>query len=345
MVKLDVMEQNEMIRKFLPPRVVDSITSGVSRIEKQPYLLLFPVLFDLLLWLGPNLSIKQPVMRLYEQFLTNTEAIYQMANVDPQPLFDFQNMLSEFLSSYNLFSVFMTFPIGIPGLLSNADTLLTPLGNAQILSISSTGTILLLSLVLAFFGIFVGSIFLRTIAPKSGNQNEISLVQEFLNSLVYSILLIVAVAVGLLAALFISSFFAIFFPLLGQFVFSAIIMTLIFFLIPAFYAFVPIFMYGQSFYQAIVTSYKIVGLRIRYKIDEENTVIFSPKIISFTMFIFILYQGLNIIWLRIPPIDTWWMLLGILGHGFVSTMIILACFDFFQKMCDWHQRITHNEVC
>lgn len=344
MVKLDVMEQNETIQKYLPPRVIDSITSGVNRIEKQPYLLLFPILYDLLLWLGPNLSIRQLVMSLYTNFLTNAESIYQIAKIDIQPLYDLQEVLSVFLSGYNLLSVFRTFPIGIPGVMVNGDTSYSPLGSSPIYTISSVGSASLISLVLILVGLIFGALFIRTVAPKIADNKQSTFFHQIVHGLAYSIALMIAISIGVIAALFISSVFAIFLPVFGQFLFLLMLTGLFFLLLPGFYAFIPIFLYGQSFYQAIITSYKVVGLKLRLKIDEENTIFISPKIVSFTMFILVMYQGLNIIW-TLPSPTTWWMIVGIIGHGFVATLILHACFDFFQKMCAWHHRLTKSDLC
>ena len=348
MVKLDVMEQNETIRKLLPPRVVDSITSGVNRIEKQPYLLLFPLLFDLFLWLGPILSIQAPVMRIYNQLLMEMENIYSLYNMPSdvtQPLYEMQTPLADFLSNFNLLSVAKTFPIGIPGLLANVNTSISPMGPSQLLELSSIGNIIAAVILIAFCGIILGTIFLHILSPKTNEKHQKSIVQQLANSLAYSFVLLVAIITGALLATFIASFFAIFLQELGQLVLFLIIMSLMVLLLPALYAFIPIFAYGQSFYQAIITSYKVVGLQMRYKLQNDQTIIISPRIITFTMAIFILYQGLNIVWLRLPPIDSWWMILGILGHAFTSTLVLISCFDFFHKMCEWRHNITQQEVC
>jgi hypothetical protein len=344
MVKLDVMEQNETIQKYLPPRVIESITSGVNRIEKQPYLLLFPILYDLLLWLGPNFSIRQLVMSLYSNFLSNAEAIYQFADIDIQPLYDLQVVLSDFLSGYNLLSVLRTFPIGIPGLMVNSDTSFSPIGTTSFFTISGVGSFLLFTAIIMMVGLILGTMYIRILTPKSDKFKQTTFIQQFSNSFIYSILLLIIVSISIIASLFLSSFIAILFPLLGQFLFLIILSSLFFLLLPGFYAFIPIFLYGQSFYQAIIISYKVVGLRLRLKINSDTTVFISPKIVPFTMFIFVMYQGLNIIW-RLPSPDTWWMLIGIFGHSFIATLILHACFDFFQRMCVWHQRLTHSDIC
>jgi hypothetical protein len=350
MVKLDVMEQNETIRKLLPPRVIDAITSGVNKIEKRPYLLLFPILLDLFFWLGPNLSITEPVTRLYSQFLTEVQQVYasyDIPTVEIQALTDLQSPLTEYLTGYDLISVAKTFPIGIPGLLANVDTSLSPLGPSQTIALTNFSTILLALILLAFIGVVLGTLYFHLAASamqQTANSSK-NLFQQFTNSLIYSILLLSIASAGVLASIFIATFFAIIVPLLGQFVMVLLMMTVFLLLLPALYAFIPIFLYEQSFYQAIMTSYKVVGLHMRYKLNAEQTIIISPRVLTFSMSILILYQGMNILWLRLPAIDSWWMLVGIVGHAFISTLVLVSCFDFFQKMCDWHRRLTQSEVC
>lgn len=339
------MEQNETLQKLLPPRVIHSITTGLTQVEKQPYLLLFPILFDLLLWLGPKISIQQTIMQVYGDFMKNAVSIYEMTQLEPEALYELQEMLSVFLEKFNFLSLGKTFPIGIPVLLTNADTSLTPLGTSQIVSLSSLGSVFLLLIALFFIGIFCGVFFFRITTRKMNPNRQKSFAFQLTNSLLYSAILMLALTAGGTIAMLFSSFFAIFSPAIGQFLFLALLVLLLFLTLPSFYAFIPIFLFGQSFYQAILTSYKVMGLRMRFKISEEQTIILSPKVTMFSMSVLVLYQGLNIIWLRLPPVDSWWMLLGIAGHAFISTAILLACFDFFQKMCEWHHRITQNEIC
>ncbi|RQV96972.1 hypothetical protein EH221_04260 [bacterium] len=339
------MEQHETLQKLLPPRVIHSITTGLTQVEKQPYLLLFPIIFDFILWLGPKISIQQFVMKVYSGFMNNAISVYEMTQLEPQALYDLQEMLSVFLEKFNLLSLGKTFPIGIPALLTNADTTLTPLGTSQVVSLSSPGSIFLVLVALFFIGIFCGVFFFRMTAKKINPNRQKNFFFQVANSLIYSVILMLILTAGGTIALLFSSFFAIFSPVIGQFLFLALLVLLLFLTLPSFYAFIPIFLFGQSFYQAILTSYKVVGLRMRFKISEEQTIILSPKVTMFSMSILVLYQGLNVIWLRIPPVDSWWMLIGIVGHAFISTAILLACFDFFQKMCEWHHRITQNEVC
>ena len=348
MVKLGVMEQNETIRKFIPPRVVDSIISGVNIIEKHPFLLIFPVLFDVLLWLGPKINIQAPIMRLYNQFLFDMERVFALYNMPAniaEPLYELQVPLAEFFSSYNLLSLANTFPIGIPGLLSNVNTSVSPLGTSQLIELSSVGNIVSAVFLLTLIGIILGTVFLHFAAPKNSEDQPRNIFKQLLNSLAYSFVLLVMLVAGFVVSSFLSSFFAIFLPIFGQLVLFFLVTSLVVLLLPALYAVIPIFMYGQPFYQAILTSYKVVGLQMRFKLNDNQTIIISPRILTFTMAIFILYQGLNIVWLKLPPIDSWWMALGILGHAFTSTLVLVSCFDFFQKMCEWYHKLTQNEVC
>lgn len=340
MVKLYVMEQNETIRKLLPPRVIDSFTSGINRIEKQPYLLLFPIIFDIFLWLGPNLSIEKLVLDLYSRFLSQASVLYNTANVDPQPLFDLQQILSDRLGGYDLFSVLSTLPVGIPGIFTNVNTNESPLGASQVITVSTIGNSLLITFLLVVLGILAGAFYLHALSPKPIEKHERSILYHFLHGFLFALVLFAVMAGFGFFSIIISSFFALVSPLFGQVVLLILFVFLLMLLLPAFFAFVPIFHCGQTFYQAIITCYQVVGFRLRYQINNKNTIIISPRIIPFSLSIFILYQGLNIVWLRLPDITSWWMLISIIGHAFVSTMIFIACFDFFIKMWEWRERIS-----
>jgi len=59
-----------------------------------------------------------------------------------------------------------------------------------------------------------------------------------------------------------------------------------------------------------------------------------PTTALFFLSVFILSQGLNLLW-RIPPTDSWLALVGIAGHAFVVTGLLAASFVYFRDADCW----------
>jgi hypothetical protein len=59
-----------------------------------------------------------------------------------------------------------------------------------------------------------------------------------------------------------------------------------------------------------------------------------PPLGWFALIAIIISQGMDLIWL-IPAADSWMALVGILGHGFISTSLLAASFIFYRDMDAW----------
>jgi hypothetical protein len=71
---------------------------------------------------------------------------------------------------------------------------------------------------------------------------------------------------------------------------------------------------------------------IRLSIRITNATL--PTTALFFLSVFILTQGLNVLW-RIPPADSWLTLVGIAGHAFVVTGLLAASFIYFRDADRW----------
>lgn len=338
MVKLDVMERNETIKIIAPPRAIPSIITGVNYIEQKPYLILLPVILDLLLWLGPNFSIKNLAENLATRLSLNALLVNETAALDTQPLIDLFNQIATFGASYNVLSLLSTFPLGIPALLKNADTLQKPFGVVNAIESTSFSSLFLWAVLLPLIGLVLGSVYLFILSENIGKEKKKAFLKNCLNAIIYSITLAVVLVVGSLIPLAIGSMVAIISPAIGQFVLLTLLMVVFWLLLPAFYGIIPIFLENQTFIQAIVSTYRTMGLRYKVPMGNNQAIFLVPRSINFTLLIFIIYQGLNIIW-RIPDSSSWFLLIGIIGHAFISTALLLACFDYFSKMQSWREQL------
>jgi len=338
MVKLDVMERNESIKIIAPPRAIDSIITGVNHIEKKPYLILLPVILDLFLWLGPNLSMKTLVENLVNRLSLNALLVSETAALDTQPLIDLFSQISSFGATYNVLSLASTFPLGIPAILKNADTLQNPFGIVRIIESPSFLSLLSWAALLILFGLVLGSVYLFILSENIADDRKRSFPTICLHAILYSITLAAVLFIGSLIPIAIGSMVAIISPAVGQFVMLLLLMMVFWLLLPAFYGVLPIFLFSQTFTQAIKSTYRTMGLKYKVTVGKDQALFLVPRAINFTLLIFVIYEGLNIIW-RIPDSSSWFLLIGITGHGFISTAILLACFDYFSRMRVWREQL------
>jgi hypothetical protein len=66
-----------------------------------------------------------------------------------------------------------------------------------------------------------------------------------------------------------------------------------------------------------------------------------PTTVLFVLSVFVLVQGLDILW-RIPPTDSWLTLLGIAGHAFVTTGLLSASFVYYRDADRWARNLSQR---
>ncbi len=118
-----------------PPRLMNAVIAGFNVVTRHIQLILFPVILDLFLWLGPHLSIKGFLQPLFEHWF---ETVGQMGSSDMTSLLvsskpEIQSMIDHF----NLLGIIRTWPIGVPSLMSSLNDTATPFGGAALKQISA----------------------------------------------------------------------------------------------------------------------------------------------------------------------------------------------------------------
>jgi len=59
-----------------------------------------------------------------------------------------------------------------------------------------------------------------------------------------------------------------------------------------------------------------------------------PTTVLFILVIFLLSKGLDILWL-VPSETSWLLLVGILGHAFVTTGLLASSFVYYRDALKW----------
>jgi hypothetical protein len=302
-----------------PPRLFASLMAGFDSVANHVVVILPPVILDLFLWLGPHLSLKQFVQPVIDSLTTLANSSLIKLNVTD--VVTVQKLYTDFFSRFNLFSILRTFPVGTTSLLNFQMPTQNPFGTAQSIDVGSFIGILDWAILLIFLGWLMGAVYYYWVATVSlkteGHLLLRSMKQVVLLSLIWVGLLILF---GLPSLLFLSVV-TIISPILGQVVLFIGAILLIWLVMPIFFSSHGIFSQQMNAFHAILASLRMVRFTL-------------PNTGLFILIFLIVNQGLGFLW-DTPPLNSWWMLVGIIGHAFISTALLAASFVYYRDINAW----------
>jgi len=300
-----------------PPGMIATLVRGFDSVASHILVILPPLFLDLFLWLGPHLRLKS----FLQVFLDQLPSVAKAFPSNLPDLGTIQQAWTTFMNQFNLFIILRTFPVGVTSLLSFEMPGKTPLGAPVSLDAGSFLGIVGWALLLILIGWLIGALYYHWISgvalkPVPGSLWK-SIKQTILLSLIWLGILIVF---GLPAFLLLSviTFFS---PLLGQIMYFAGALLLIWMMMPVFFSVHGIFALQQDAFRSILGSLRMVRFTL------PNTGLF--------LLVFVLINsGLNFLWTT-PSQDSWWMLVGIAGHSFISTALLAASFIYYRDINAW----------
>jgi hypothetical protein len=124
-----------------------------------------------------------------------------------------------------------------------------------------------------------------------------------------------------LPALLLLSVMTVISPILGQAVLFIGAILLIWLVMPIFFSSHGIFSQQMNALHSILASLRMVRFTL-------------PNTGLFLLMFLIINQGLNFLW-STPPLNSWWMLVGIVGHAFVSTALLASSFVYYRDINVW----------
>jgi hypothetical protein len=309
--------------KIRPPRLIPSLVEGFNSIASQIHLILFPVAVDLLLWFGPLVRIKNLVMPVITQAAELSGSAY--GTQGNEIIKNSNQVWSAFLEVFNLLFSLRTYPIGIPSLMVSQGALSNPLGGLRIIEIGSIDSAVMIVLVLSLAGVIFGSLYFALVAhalnKESGRFNYFSLARFTGQSLLLSLALIAAIIVLGFPVICLISSIALFLPALGTIPFLVLGVGMVWVLLPFVFSPHGIFMRGLKAGQSIVSSARLVRSLM------AGTGMFFITVI-------LLGYGLDFLW-STPGTESWMMLVGIFGHGFISSGLLAASFVYYRDGVKW----------
>jgi len=313
-----------------PLSVIGCLTAGFHILNRNLWLIALPVLVDLLLWMGPRLSVA-PLLQGFAAFLRTQRA------PDPQTgyqLAQAAELLLQFGEKFNLLSLLSMLPLlEVPSLLAqHAPGAISPLGQPEVFPIRDVLMLLGWALLLIPAGLLLGFLYLNGLArcvaaavahsepAAAGAQPGIAPV-GCIGGLV-RILFFVAVLLGALA---------LFVPLWALLVgmLSAMAQPLG----------IVVWMLGVGLiaYVALhllfVVHGVVLGRRGLLRAIWESILLFQlqfPSVVWLLLLVVVVYSGLGYAW-SLPPGDSWLLAIGILGNACVATGLTAATFVFYQE--------------
>jgi hypothetical protein len=326
------MENNKNQSSITAPRLIPTFVLGFNSIANHIYLILFPLALDILLWLGPLIRIKNLVQPVIERTIQDMSSVYPSETI--QMMQASKDVILQFFERFNILFALRTFPIGVPSLILGIAPLDNPLGHLSINEVSSFSIAFILVIVFLLMGLIIGCIYFSLIAlAADGEPLSIDFMQflnQIKNSLVYFVLVLL-LGIGLsLPVMCLSSSIAAFLPSLGVIPFFIIGLILVWLLLPLVFSPHGIFAGQQTAIGSIGTSIRMVRK-------------YLPGTGLFFLIAILLSQGLDMLWAT-PAENDWLILVGILGHAFISSGVLAASFVYYSKGIVYMQEMMRKET-
>ena len=305
-----------------PIGVVAALLTGFDRIAGNPLLIVPPLLLDLYLWFGPHLNISTFI----EQFMTEVYRSPGVESLSNEQVLLVQDAMSILAERYNLFSnlsslpagmpfnimfaILASFLVGLPSLMALRMPITTPLGSPVAYDLQNPTLVIIFWCVFGMVGLGLGGLYHRNLAKQVAPMARfVSAIKMWLRLLALAIL-----GYTLLIILFGTA------VILGGESGVMFVALPLAFIAGMYLAFTPhgIVRYRFGILRAIKESIRLV----RWNFLSAASYIFLAFMI--------MWLSTSQVWI-LPDEDSWFMLLAILGHAFLSATLLVGSYAFFQS--------------
>jgi hypothetical protein len=309
-----------------PPRLLKTLVAGFDTITNHIYLILIPIGLDLFIWLSPRLRIKRLIDVAVGDFMSQPLMVAPDMETR-EVLSGVQELWLLIGEHFNLLVGLRSYPVGIPSLMSSILPLETPIGKPLFIEINTFFGGMGLFILCMFLGLAMGTFFYNAVA-RVAVRNEIPLgesikdwpwlsLQVFLLALTWFVIFLgVSVPAGCIISL--ASLGNIAFGQCAFLMYGGLLIWIIF---PLLFSTHGIFVNHQKVWSSIKHGIHITRLTL-------------PTTSLFFISVLLLTQILDLLW-RIPPEDSWLMLIGLGGHAFVATGLLSASFIYYRDADRW----------
>jgi hypothetical protein len=298
-----------------PPGLIASLAAGFDSVANHITVITLPLLFDLFLWFGPRLRLET----LRPSLMAFFTLLIRARPAEEAPLLHAR--AETVIQSINLFSALRTFPVGTPSLLSTLLPIENPLGTPLLLDAGSFTDLLGWLGTLVLCGWIAGAIYLQWVSRVALQPGKKPAGRAILQALLLSFLLVAA-------ALFLGAPLMLIFgatsvvnPLLAK-IMQVLAFTIALWLAaPIFFSVHGIFTFQMDAVRALFNSLRMTRFTL-------------PATTLFLLLMILISAGLDTLW-RTPTPDSWWLLVGLAGHAFISTALIAASFIYYRDVNSW----------
>ncbi len=318
------MERNEIPTTTPFPRVIKALGEGANLTANKAYLMLLPIILDLLLLFGPKLRISEYFQPAFDTaYIQIGGSVSTSMAVQMEPTFE---LMQEFLDSVNLLGFIQTFPIGV-SLINSAGSDVSPLGATASVQLNSILQIIPIILAMIVLGVLIGTFYFTIIANAASKEPKKvtpeNLGKHLLNTiLIYFALVILGVilSVPCVCMMTVSMLTA---PMLYRIFMLLMIVAASWLIIPLFYIPHAVFMKDMNLPEAVSESFKMASWS-------------GVSTVRFILFSILITFGMNMIW-AIPDQSSWLILFSIFGHAFVSTALLAGSFILYRDLDEWQK--------
>lgn len=317
--------------KIEKPAIIKAFIAGFNTIANKPYLIIIPILLDLFFWFGPTWRIDgffQPVIKSLSDLpgLDTSEYTEIISN--------FQGMWTEIIANFNFAHTIKTLPIGVPSLMVSKPSFLNPLGTTPIFNLDTNIQVFGLWALFLLFGFFLANIYFQNISKQiidtTSEQEVKSWLRTFSQIVLIPIVFVIILLILSIPVLLLITVVTIINQAMSTLMFLIIGLIILWILMPLIFTPHGIFLYQQNLVSAMMTSIKVV------RVSMSQTA-------WFLLLSFILIEGMDYLWRR-PPVDNWFLAVGIFGHAFVVSGVIAASFHYFLDATKFTQTVMTRKI-
>jgi hypothetical protein len=311
-----------------PPNVLTVLRAAFDAITNHISILIFPVLVDFYIWLGPHIRIKQIILSFFDQL---NQYPGWKESLNDGLLESYMEVINQLSNRINMMTLLRTYPIGIPSLMTGLQPITTPIYQPIFWDVTSLGAIFLIGIVLLVLGLAAGTMFYQLVAQVAFNEgmNLKKAAKDFPRAFIQMVLLvlglIILIALVSIPASCLMSLIAVGGLSIGQFLIFLYIGSLIWILFPLILTPQSIILSKTNVINALKNSLSITRMTL-----PSTGLLFAVILLT--------SEGMDILW-RIPEENSWFTVLGIFGHAFITTSLLASTFIYYRDAESWVQGV------
>lgn len=314
-----------------PPGVMGSLRAGFDAVSRNVALILLPAALDVLLWLGPRLSVDGALSPFFNMVFDQTRRTLT-SSADVSRFTEFESLFNQTVEQFNLLSLIsklQTFPIGVSSLVARTMPVETPFGSQQVVQVSSAPGLIVLGLLLVMAGWVLGALYFRWVSGTTLGETApgtgISSLWAIIQTLILCGIWLVGLIMFFIPVTLVLTILTMLSPVLAGAALFILLALSFWLIVPLFFTPHGIFVRRQNAFYSIFTSLRMARFAL-------------PTSGLFVICWFLLTTGLNYLW-SVPPENSWMTLVGIGGHAFITTALLAASFIYYRDMNAWLQTV------